>query len=233
MASSNHDLPSVWSGPDAPAAPAATIPPPVPPGVAGDPLGPEQWQELTTALGELVGLRRVISIASFNAWTAAVLAGLSVLLAVTDPLGGLLAAAALAVVSWNEFRGRRQLRRLNPKGSVTLGCNQLLLIALIASYGTWKILAAIHGPDPYAGQLDALRDSPAFQDLLKNLGSLHVIIAAVVYGSVIVLVSLVQGVNAVYYFAQGPRLRTHLATRPAWIIRIERMMLSPRRGRGA
>jgi hypothetical protein len=44
---------------------------------------------------------------------------------------------------------------------------------------------------------------------------------------------LVQGINAVFYFSIGPKLRRHLASRAAWVVRIERMIFDPRGGRGA
>ena len=75
--------------------------------------------------------------------------------------------AALAVVAWNEFRGRRQLLEFNPAGATTLGWNQLGLLGMIVVYCLWALYSNLWG----GGSIEAqLRANP---QLASTIGSVQ------------------------------------------------------------
>jgi hypothetical protein len=108
------------------------------------PLSVSHHQELAAATRRGEPIRRAARVASFNAWTTAIFAGLSAPFALFS-LVGLLVFAALAAVAWNEFRGRRRLLDFDPAGPSILGWNQLGLLGLIAVYCLWALYSNLWG----------------------------------------------------------------------------------------
>ena len=60
---------------------------------------------------------------------------------------GMVMGVGLALLAWNEFRGRAMLRRFELRGCGVLGRNQLGLMALVISYAAWMLGQALWGPN--------------------------------------------------------------------------------------
>lgn len=178
-------------------------PPPTP-----EPLSTADRAALEAAAKEAHTLLRPARVATVNGWTIAVFGGLSLLWALTLG-GGLLVAVALLGVAWNEFRGRDRLRALDPEGARILGWNQCLLAAVVATYCGFAIASARAAPDP---SLAELREAVGIStDVVAQLTTL-------VYGAVIVVVVVAQGLLARWHFARGPRIEAFLRDTPDWIV---------------
>jgi hypothetical protein len=124
----------------------------------------------------------------------------------------------LALVAWNEFRGRKLLCRFDCSGPRVLGWNQIGLMALLMGYGLWGIYTALTGPNPYADQMQAMSE---LQMMLGPIEELHTTLTLAVYGGVIVFSIIFQGLNALYYFTRLGHLETYLDQTPSWIVDLQ------------
>ncbi len=143
--------------------------------------------------------RKVLSaakLAAFNGWALGISAALSLLFALSSGTA-LVVGAGLAIVAWNELRGRKLLLRFDPRGPRLLGWNQLGLMGLLVAYCLWSIYVGLTGTSP---ELDALIKQlgplPGSSDDLKRTLTLAV------YGGVIIGTIIFQGLNGLYYFTR-------------------------------
>ncbi|MCG3179238.1 MAG: hypothetical protein BIFFINMI_01572 [Phycisphaerae bacterium] len=201
-------------------------PAPVPPAPATiGPLSAEQIAELSQANQRRARLLRAAKLASLNGWVSGVFAACSLLATAVSPLfggtvlDGLLITVGLAVVSWNEFRGRRMLLDLDLRGPRRLGCNQVLFMAVLIGYFAWQLVAALTGPSPYDsvinGYPEVADQVTAITDLLR-----HATILA--YALLIGLSAIFQGLNAWYYFSRRRPMAEYLSQTPDWIVAVQR-----------
>ena len=166
-------------------------------------------------------MNRAIGVASFNAWTFAVLCGASVcLLPYQFTVAGILITLVLGAVAYLEFRGKKQLAQLNVAGCRLLGWNQVLLLTAIVIYCTWSIVWGYLYPSPMSQMLaEAQQEHPQIMsmyskedlELLEELAEEYAhawpLVIASVYGSVIAASLIVQGWNAWYNFSRARWVR--------------------------
>lgn len=182
---------------------------------ATGPLSPEQMQHLLAAGRRAQRIYGAAKLAAFNGWTIAVVAGLSLPLVLFGlSLSGLLVEAGLAVVAFNEFRGRRRLLRFDPSATRLLGWNQIALMALLIAYSAWAIHAAWANPNPYEAEL---RANPELRGMLGSIGNLYLAVTIAVYGGVILATIGFQGLNAWYYFTRRRYVQEYLDETPPWV----------------
>src|SRR5690348_9835129 len=93
-----------------------------------DPLTIEHRRELVAARDRAKMIRKTARVAAFNGWTTAIIAALSVPFSLMSA-SGLALTAVLAVVAFNEFRGRKRLLNFDPRGATLLGWNQVGFLA--------------------------------------------------------------------------------------------------------
>lgn len=182
------------------------------------PLSLEQQQQLTKAFRRARTLIAATKVAAFNGWSTSVFAAISLVFALFS-VKALVVGLGLALIAWNEFRGRNMLRRFDSQAARVLGWNQLGFLFLLVSYSLWSIYAALARPDPYAAYVNS---SPEIRSMLEPIGDLHTIATAVVYGGVILLSFVVQGLNALYYFSRSKCLQDYLDQTPNWIVQLQR-----------
>ena len=120
-----------------------------------NPLGIEQREQLRLAIHRAKKIAAAEKIAAFNGWTLAVFAFFSSVFFLIYLLIGfsevaLIVSLGLAFTSYNEFRGRKQLKQFNPAGSKLLGANQLLLMVIVLGYCANCVYVAWTAPDVYA-----------------------------------------------------------------------------------
>ncbi len=160
-------------------------------------------------------LDRVASVAGFNAWSYALLAGLSGLVSLLDP-SHLWAVGVLAVFAGLEFRGRAALRRLEPAGPRRLATNQWLVLGATVSYCGWHAWTA---QSPLAAE--ATGDSQV-DAMLEDISAGLAPLVAGVYLTAGALSAVWLAALAQYYRRAGVRLRAYLRDTPAWLVDAQR-----------
>jgi hypothetical protein len=181
-------------------------------------------QELARANDRVKTIRRAARVAGFNGWVTALIAICSAPFAYFS-LVALIATVALAVVAWNEFRGRRRLLAFDPSATAILGWNQVGLLALVVVYCLWMIYTSLSGGDPLA----ELKANPEMNELLGAGGAgFEVLYRQFVigfYGLVILLTVIFQGGNAYYYFTRRRHIESYVRETPAWVRDLQRASL--------
>ncbi len=178
----------------------------------GVPLSSEQRKELAEANERAAKVLGAAKVATFNGWTIGIFAAISLLLGIVSATA-LVMGVGMGLVARNEFRGRKLLRQFDPLGPRLLGRNQLGFMGLIIVYCLWSMYQIVSDPMTATKGLEAITDS--FGPLVTNL-------ALAVYGTVIVLTALFQGLNARYYFVRIERVEDYLTETPGWIVEIQR-----------
>ena len=185
------------------------------------PLTPEHHHELALAGGRAKRIRRAAGVAGFNGWVTGVLAALSAPFALFS-IAGFLVTLGLSVIAYNEFRGRKRLLQFDPSAPGLLGWNQVGLLALIVVYCLWMLYVGLTGVGTLAAKMEA---TPELADALGSLqfDYLYKGLVVAVYGTVIVLSAIFQGLNAFYYFTRRKRVEAYLQETPKWVLDLQRM----------
>jgi len=214
----------VWTDPQQP----PPLPPPsprspqVPP---ADPLTPEHLDQLASAKLRAKKVRKACGVATFNGCTLAVFAGCSLLMALLGAMFGeidiigLGMGAGLAMLAWNEFRGRAMLRRFELHACRVLGWNQLNLMTMVIIYSAWMLAGALWGPGPY--DEDIARES-MLAGPLGSINELYKIISMAIYGGLIAATLIFQGLNSLYYFTRSKHVEAYVSETPQWVVDLQR-----------
>ena len=180
---------------------------------------PELRQELALAKGRGKAIRKAARVAAFNGWTTGIIAAISAPFALFS-IEGFIVAVGLAIVAWNEFRGRKRLLAFDPASTAFLGWNQIGFFTLIAAYCLWMIHASIGS---FAAELQAAPELEAALGPLDGFDGLYRSLVVGFYGTVIALSAVFQGFNAVYYFTRRKHMAAYLQETPTWVQEIDRM----------
>ena len=189
--------------------------------VVPGPLSPEHYRELAQAQERAKKIRKAAGVATFNGWTTAIFAVLSAPFALFS-VAGFLITLGLAIVAWNEFRGRARMLKFDPAGPTLLGWNQVGFLVLIVGYCCWSIYTGLNGSGELTKQLQA---DPELARALNDLGDiegLQQMLVLSIYGTVIVLSAIFQGWNALYYFSRRKLVEAYVRETPAWVIDVQR-----------
>jgi hypothetical protein len=187
------------------------------------PLTAEHRQELALAADRVTPIRKAARVATFNAWVTGIIAALSLPFALFS-VEGFLVAVGLAIVAYNEFRGRRRLLEFDPSAATLLAWNQLGFLTLIVVYCLWAIYAGLTGDSPFAAALAANPELFGGDngDLTVWGDNLYRLCLVGFYGTVIVLSVIFQGLNAVYYITRRKYVQKYVAETPEWIRNLHR-----------
>lgn len=185
--------------------------------VTDQPLTDAHQRELRAAAVRAEPIRRAARVANFNAWTSAILATLSAPFAPFSLVGAVV-FVALALVAWNEFRGRRRLLDYDPAGPTILGWNQLGLLALITVYCAWALYTNLWGANSVTNQLHSHPELTSAVGSIDGLDALVRTMAIALYGTVIALSVVFQGATAAYYFSRRKYVEAYVRDTPAWVI---------------
>ena len=218
---------STWTPPVA-RGPALT-PPPAPATSQGslteNPLTGEQMRMVAAAQRRHRKIRGAARMAMINVFllgsvgVVSLLGALGQLLAGDVDAVGLIMGLGLTALAMNEYRGRRLLLGLRPKGPIVLGWNQLALLGLVVGYAAVMLAQAIDGPNPYD---EIIRQEPMAQRMVGDIGQLYRQISILLYGGLIAATVLFQGLAAWYYFSRVGVLRDYLSRTPGWIVELQR-----------
>lgn len=127
-------------------------------------------------------------------------------------------AIGLFLIAFNEFKGRKGLRRLDPSAARLLGYNQIAFGGLIIVYGAWSLYEALAGPSPYEAHMGG---QPDVARMLEPIEDLHKAIAITVYCGLIIGSIIVQGFMARYHFNRGSIIRAYAERTPRWVLDLQ------------
>jgi hypothetical protein len=180
-------------------------------------LTPELRHELVRAKERTKAMRKAASMAAFNGWSTGIMAAISAPFALFSAAGFLM-TAGLAVVAYNEFRGRKRLLALDPTSTAFLGWNQIGFFILIVAYCLWMLFTSIGS---FAAELQAQPELEASLGSLDGFDDLYRRFVIGFYGTVILLSAIFQGATAIYYFTRRKHVDTYVQETPAWVQEIE------------
>ncbi|MFC1659905.1 hypothetical protein ACFL3S_00385 [Gemmatimonadota bacterium] len=183
---------------------------PSPPGAS--PLSEEEKREFFRAGEKARSILKAERAATFNGCTIGFFAALTLLFSLSSPITALL-GFGMAVVAWNEFRGREMIRHLDSRGPQLLGRNQLGFMALLIVYCLWSIART---------RTHSLAGMEELEEVLGPVEDLAKTLAIYFYASVIVLTAVFQGLMARYYFARVGMMDAYMKDTPAWIVDLQR-----------
>ena len=210
----------VWTDPQQPPPPPHRA---VRPSAA--PLTEQHMEQLACAKLRAKKIRKACSVAMFNGCSLAVFAGCSLLMALLGAMFGeidiigLAVGSGLAVLAWNEFRGRAMLRRLEPHACSVLGMNQLNLLTMVIVYAGWMISQALWGPSPYDA---AIAKEATLAGSLGSINDLYKTITIAIYGGLIAGTLIFQGINSLYYFTRRKHVEAYVSETPEWVVDLQR-----------
>lgn len=193
---------------------------------ASNPLSTSQLDQLAEAKKNIKPIFSAVTLATFNFWSFAFGAALSLLVVFFVP-SGLVAAACLTLAAYNEYRGRRLLRELEPKGGLILIYNQLGFLVIIFLYCSWRIADCYLGPTLFDerapsnsmilqllsedGISVSKRDLSAINDLYRTFATFF-------YLGVMALSTVIQGLCAWTYYRRYKVLKDFLQRTPKWVL---------------
>jgi hypothetical protein len=186
---------------------------------ARGPLSAEDLREIAEAKARRKKINRAAGVAGFNGWSTAIAAGLSAPFAFFG-VPALLLCGGFAVVAYREFTGRRMLQQLHVGAGRLLGVNQIAFGLMLIGYCAWSLYGALTGPNPYA---ELIASEPEVARMLGSIDELYKVGAVAVYGGVIAVTLIVQGLMASYYFSRGPLVRAYVQATPSWVVELERL----------
>ena len=198
-------------------------PAPVPAGTeskpAGSPLSPADLLTYEESKIRLKKIIRAAGVARFNGWTTGIFAAFS-LLGGLFSLTSFLLGVALAIVSYNEFKGGKRLLQLDRHATLGLGRNQLGFCATLVIYSVWCIYDSFNGPNPCQDALAASGGQAV--PLLGSIGELYNTITIATYGAMIILSIIFQGGTAWYYYSRQKYILAYLNDTPEWVVNLQR-----------
>lgn len=189
----------------------------------GDPLSAEHRQQLAAARERMKVVRKTARVAQFNGWTTAVIAAMSLPFAFFSFVGFAM-TLGIAIVAFNEFRGRKRVLDFNPSGATLLGWNQVGLLGMITVYCLWMMVTSLDEASVVAQEVRGFADLDAVLGSSGGFAGLYKMAAISFYGVVIVLSVLFQGATALYYFSRRRRIADFVSQTPDWVRELLREM---------
>ncbi len=186
------------------------------------PLTHECRQELALANGRAKKIRKASGVAAFNGWVTGFFAATSAPFALFS-IPGFLVTVGLTLVAYNEFQGRKRLLQFDPSSSSLLGWNQVGFLMLITVYSLWMIFTGLTSAGPFSAELAAKPELAGALGSLDQFDDLYKFLVVALYGMVIVLSVVFQGLNALYYFSRRKHVEAYVRETPEWVLDVRRM----------
>ncbi len=191
----------------------------------------EEQQQIILARRRAGKIRRAVAVARFDAWSTGFFAVMTLMyVAVSVAFGfsliALLIGIGMAIVAYNSFCGAGELKQFNLRGPRRLGWNQLGFALMICLYCAARIVQGLLFTDEiiqpfvaYFSQMAELSGQPiSTQDMATKVK----IVYCAIFGAVIFVSILVQGLTAMYYFTRAGHIRAYLKQTPDWVVEILR-----------
>lgn len=190
------------------------------------PLTPDEVSLIVQASQRGRAATRAALLATIHGVSFAVCAAACVPLALLDPwllAVGLVLGAVAAV----ELRGGRMVRAFEVSGARLLALNQLALLVLVLIYCAYRLWAGLTGPSlreqllvevpDLATLLASTTELSGIDPMLDHIDHIYHLSVIALYGGVIVVSVLYQGLCAFYYWTRGAALSAYLRETPGWV----------------
>jgi hypothetical protein len=183
---------------------------------------PEHLEQIAKArlLGKKV--RRAQSVANFSAWTTAIFATASIVFSLTS-LWGMVLGIGMAIVSFYEFRGAGELRRLDVTAPKRLAINQAAFGIMLFAYGAVCLVTNLNTPSDLQAQIG---NDPQIQQMLGDVTGMYKTITIAIYASIMFAAILGPGLTAVYYYTRKKYIEEYVKQTPQWILDLQRAGMS-------
>jgi hypothetical protein len=186
------------------------------------PLSQSQQHEVAAAHDRARKVRKAAAVAKFNGWVTGILAACSAPFALFS-LPGFLVTAGLSLVAYNEFKGRQRLLQFDQEAPAFLGWNQVSFLALIISYCIWMLVVGLTSEGPLAAEMKAQPELSVLFDSVDEFDQFYRILIAAIYGTVIMLSAVFQGLNAIYYFTRRKYVTAYVQNTPEWVLDLQHL----------
>jgi hypothetical protein len=132
---------------------------------------------------------------------------------------GFILGCALAVVSFNSFRGAKRLEQLDRTAPAFLAINQFFLAGSIIIYALYSLREGLAGQSDLVKQLGGggPGDGGAAQ-----IEQLYQLIVWVLYGGLMIGTIVAQGLAALYYASRAKYVRAYLDQTPQWVVDLQK-----------
>ena len=187
----------------------------------GAPLQAEHFKAMAAAKKRAKKINRAASVASFNGWSAAVMASFSLLFAIFS-ISSAVIGLALAYIAYQEFKGRKLLRDFKPNAATHLGWNQVIFSTMIIAYAAWGIYESLATP---AMSAQYAQYGAEVQNMMQPYDSIYTTANLLVYAGIGLFGIIFQGGIALYYFTRKKYIQSYLHETPDWIIELQRHVL--------
>jgi hypothetical protein len=205
-----------------------TQPPPTPPPIAhlASPAvtapSPQHIEQIAAARKRGKAIKRCASTASFSAWTMAIF-GACTLLGSIGSWFGMALGAGMCVLSHFEFKGAREMRRLDINAPNRLARNQVILMAALLIYSVAALWSALSGPS----ELDrALGNEAELKGMFGSVTEIERSVSIILYTVVGAAAILGCGGAALYYKSRRKYIEAYLRETPPWITQLEQAGMS-------
>lgn len=179
-------------------------------------------REVSAANQRAGKIRKAAAVAKFNGWMIGIFAVLSLPFAFFS-LPGFFIAVVLAVVAYNEFKGGKRLLGFDRAAPTFLGWNQVGFLASIVLYCLWMLGMGLTSEGPFSAEMKAKPELQAVFDSPAELDQVYRLLVMAVYGTVIVVSIVFQGLNALYYFSRRKHVDAYLNDTPDWVLDLQRL----------
>jgi hypothetical protein len=179
---------------------------------------PQHLEQIAAARKRGKAIARCASIANMSGWTIAVFGALTVITSIGS-ITGMLLGAGMCVLSHFEFRGAKEMRRLDPTAPKRLAMNQLILGGALLLYASISLYTSLTTPseiDKQLGKEAQLTSMVGSIDSFERMGYIAL------YGGMIAAAIIGCGGTALYYARRKSQIETYLQETPPWIIELQK-----------
>jgi hypothetical protein len=179
---------------------------------------PQHLAQIAQARIAFKPIRRAAATATCSAWTMAIFGAITLLTSLNSITGAML-GAGMCAISFFEFNGAKEIRRLNPEAIRQLVRNQLVLGALLLIYSSITLYSTIVSPNEIE---QTAQSTPEVAQILKPYGRIERLAEVGVCGAMIIAAVGGCGGTAWYYSRRRRHIERYLRESPQWIVELQR-----------
>jgi len=184
---------------------------------APGPLSAEHLNQISDARKRAKKILRAAGMAAFSGWSMAIFAALTLAFAFMSDWSAWAIGIGLAACAATELRGCALLRKMEPRGALVLGWNQVFLAVLITAYALWSLYST--SKNPALGAMVRGTGDPQIDAMAKELTT---VVTWALYGTMAVVGLVVPGLTAIYYFTRAPLVTKFRRETPEWVMEVIR-----------
>ena len=182
---------------------------------------PQHLEQIAAAKKRGRTIQRCASVANLSGWTIAVFGTLTFITSIGSIIGMAL-GIGMCVLSHFEFKGAKEIRRLDPTAPKRLAMNQLIFGAAILIYSAASLGIALHQPS----ELDREAKEAQLESMVGSIHDMERMVYIGLYSGMGAAAIIGCGGTALYYARRKPYIEAYLRETPSWIIELQRAGMS-------